>query len=477
MEEYLLENLYSPGNNRCVLKKIEEEKSKGQLHILYNHYQQTFGFNQNFVLPYYDEENDKETLIIVLNNPEDVENITNKHIKKTPYLKPLLYDSIISTTSCEHWRDQRQDFQQAFSVNENLIKLIPISEQRSKFCVSLLENKLRFPEDTVMNFDLYEFLLNETLAQLQLALFGFSNNFEKETNSKIREVFRGKNLKYARNYGFSVLNEIHKAKGPLSKAMTNRESEFKSKKEEFGNALTFTFAGHDTTANTLTWLIFELCRQPEYYNRFQNEVDVFWKNKQRKSNLDIEYSDFKNLPFMTRCIMETLRLWTPIPNGTSRELIEEDFVTGKNGNKILVKKGTYVQIPNWTRHRNPLLWGNDCDIFNPDRDFKEDEIWNDSVIASYNPCSNRFSPFTYGPRDCIGKNFSQIEMRIILLYLFKNFTFSVSTDQLYKFSDIDKSINKATLGPRSIKNSKLTDTDMGLFVNYKNRQGHNLSKL
>ena len=143
MEEYLLENLYSPGNNKSVLETIEKEKAKGKLHILYNHYQQTFGFNQNFVLPYYCEENKKETIIIILNNPDDVENITNKHIKKTPYLKSQLYDSIISTTSCEHWRDQRQDFQPAFSVKEKLVKLIPISEQRTKFSVSTLEKKMR----------------------------------------------------------------------------------------------------------------------------------------------------------------------------------------------------------------------------------------------------------------------------------------------------------------------------------------------
>ena len=82
---------------------------------------------------------------------------------------------------------------------------------------------------------------------------------------------------------------------------------------------------------------------------------------------------------MTRCIMETLRLWTSIPNGTTRELQHDDLITGKNGVDILVRKGVYIQIPNWTRHRNPLLWGDDCNVFNPDRDFKEDEIWNNQA--------------------------------------------------------------------------------------------------
>ena len=128
--------------------------------------------------------------------------------------------------------------------------------------------------------------------------------------------------------------------------------------------------------------------------------------------------------------METLRLWSPIPNGTFRELVEDDYITGLNNNKIYLKKGTYVQIPNWQRHRDKRLWGDDAEEFNPDRNFKDDEIWDDLVIAGYNPNSERFSPFTYGPRDCIGKNFSQIEMRLILLHLFNNFEFELTKDQL-----------------------------------------------
>ena len=269
-------------------------------------------------------------------------------------------------------------------------------------------------------------MLNETLAQLQLVLLGVSDNFQEQTNSKIRKSFRGEDNNYAREYAFSLLNEVKSSKCPLGKIMAERKSTLKTKSEEFGNALIFTFAGHDTTATTLTWLIFELCRNNVFYNRFQEEVDNFWLRKLREAEdknnyeTDIVYDDFKTLPFITCCIMETLRLWTPIPNGTTRELQRDDYITGKNNEKVMLKKGTYIQIPNWTRHRNPLLWGNDYNKFNPFRGFKDEEIWDYTVFANYNPATKRFSPFTYGPRDCIGKNFSQIEMRIILLNLFKS---------------------------------------------------------
>jgi hypothetical protein len=73
--------------------------------------------------------------------------------------------------------------------------------------------------------------------------------------------------------------------------------------------------------------------------------------------------------------LQTLRLWPAVANGTFRELQFDDYVVGAGGEEVKLKKGTYVQVTTWPRHRNPKLWGEDCDRFNPDRDFGEDEVW------------------------------------------------------------------------------------------------------
>ena len=146
-----------------------------------------------------------------------------------------------------------------------------------------------------------------------------------------------------------MLEELELSDGPLSQAMKDRNSESDSKSEIFGNALIFPFAGHDTTANTLTWLIYELGKNNDTMTKLQKEVDNFWLDIKDQDNITFE--DFKKLPYMTRCIMEILRLWTAIPNGTSRELVEDDYIVGKGGESVKIPKGTYVQIPNWTRHR------------------------------------------------------------------------------------------------------------------------------
>ena len=59
--------------------------------------------------------------------------------------------------------------------------------------------------------------------------------------------------------------------GPLSAVITNMDSDLRTAN---GNFLIFAFAGHDTTAHTMTWLTLELARKPELQRRVQAEVCV-----------------------------------------------------------------------------------------------------------------------------------------------------------------------------------------------------------
>ena len=254
--------------------------------------------------------------------------------------------------------------------------------------------------------------------------------------------------------------------GPLSNSIKKRKAETET--EKYGNALIFSFAGHDTTGHTLTWLIYELSKNHTFQKRLQKEVDSFWNDNKHN---EISLSSFKKLPFMTKCIMETLRLWTAVPNGTFRQLISDDYVKGLNNKNVKVNKGTFVQVINWNRHRDPNLWGKDADLFNPDREFKDGEIWDKNGYMYYNPASDRFSPFSYPNRDCIGKNFAQMEMRLILLHLLKDYNFMLTEKQLlYSHNDNYNGINRATLAPKDVydpvnnKNKGLRPYNIGLYV-------------
>jgi cytochrome P450 len=63
------------------------------------------------------------------------------------------------------------------------------------------------------------------------------------------------------------------ATGPLSQAILAADDDPSTR---FGNALIFSFAGHDTTGHTMTWLTFELCKAPHYQRRVQAEVDALF---------------------------------------------------------------------------------------------------------------------------------------------------------------------------------------------------------
>ena len=130
------------------------------------------------------------------------------------------------------------------------------------------------------------------------------------------------------------------------------------------------------------------------------------------------------------------------------------------------KTGTFVQIVNWMRHRDPKLWGTDANEFNPDRIWQDEELWGSShfPLGGFNPASERYSPFTFGPRDCMGKNFAQMEMRVILCSLFKRFSFDLAPPTSTFDRKTFLGVNRATLGPRDIGVDPSKPARLGLYL-------------
>jgi hypothetical protein len=157
------------------------------------------------------------------------------------------------------------------------------------------------------------------------------------------------------------------------------------------------------------------------------------------------------------------------PPGTFRQIQYDDFITGPDGEEVEIKKGTFININNWSRHRNPDLWGADANIFNPDRVFEDTEIWHNKHYAAYNPATSRFSPFTFPPRDCIGKNFAHMESRVILANLLRNFTFELTPENKKFVSDNDPEncllgVNYGTMGPRDLRQPELVEVESGWTI-------------
>lgn len=383
------------------------------------------------------------------------------------------YHSVISTNDVAYWKKSRRHLNEAFLPLSSLSKIFHITATRAEEGCERLARLA-----SVGHVDMSEYFLHETQAQLQLALLGMPREFMDRTNKPLRSAFafRNPNRSFLKDFLVELVQKMHApgytspsdvaairscpfsggrdeahivpecpVRGPLSRQIASLDSNYETK---IGNAHIFAFAGHDTTGHTLAFLTMELAQNPGFQRRLQAEVDKFWMDKPKGYRL--QYTDLNKFPFMTRCITETLRLWPAVPNGTFRVLESDDYCMGNGGKRVLLPKGTVVQVSTWLRHRNPRLWGDTANRFDPNRAFMPKEIWHDKGFSAQNPATPRFSPFTHAPRDCIGKNFAQMEMRSILACVLRDFRFDLVPALRGPPAGVNRS---GTMGPKNIWNT------------------------
>mmetsp|Transcript_117991 Transcript_117991/g.252000 ORF Transcript_117991/g.252000 Transcript_117991/m.252000 type:complete len:601 (+) Transcript_117991:59-1861(+) len=406
---------------------------------------------------------------VILGDPADAERISRTHVRKEGNFESILLGSVIATTDNEAWQQQRRHLAEVFLPLSSLACIMPVSLSRAKLCADRLQQKATRPEGGLQPVDMSDFLLHEAQAQLQLALLGAPESFMEATNAEIRAAFAGNPSKArvgALGDAMKSLMEIARTdktfalpsdgcpvRGPLSRAVQNAGL---SPAADYGNMLLILFAGHDTTGHTMTWLLFEMARHPDIQLEVQQEADAFFASLDGK---EPAYQDLGSghLDLLDRCITETLRMWPAVASGTYRQLQFDDWVKGPGGEDVKLPRGTAIHIVNWSRHRNPDVWGPDVNDFNPRRNFNFQELARVGCpMAAVTPQSERFSPFAHAPRSCLGRNFAQMEMRLIILSLLRRFTFSLAPphDKLMtaKLGAVPRDgewhgVNRATMGP------------------------------
>jgi cytochrome P450 len=167
------------------------------------------------------------------------------------------------------------------------------------------------------------------------------------------------------------------------------------------NILTFIAAGHETTANSLSWSMFLLSQSPQWQQRVEAEADREWD----KGTFDVA----GRLVETRAVIEEAVRLYPPIA-AISRVALDEDELGGER-----VQPGTLIVISPYVLHRHRLLWDQAC-AFDPGR-----------FLGSRRSTIDRFAylPFGVGPRKCIGSTFALQEATLVLATIVKNFRFEL----------------------------------------------------
>uniref|UniRef100_A0AAQ5YBF7 Cytochrome P450, family 3, subfamily A, polypeptide 65 n=1 Tax=Amphiprion ocellaris TaxID=80972 RepID=A0AAQ5YBF7_AMPOC len=174
--------------------------------------------------------------------------------------------------------------------------------------------------------------------------------------------------------------------------------------EIISQATMFMFAGYETSASTLTFLAYNLARNPEVMKHLQKEIDSTFPNKGL-----VQYEALMQMEYLDSVVNESLRVYPPVAR-TERVTKETVKING-----ITIPKDMAVLIPIYALHRDPELWP-EPEEFNPDRFSKKNK-------QNINPYA--YLPFGTGPRNCLGMRFALVMVKLALVEVLQNYSFSV----------------------------------------------------
>lgn len=168
-------------------------------------------------------------------------------------------------------------------------------------------------------------------------------------------------------------------------------------------ATTFMLAGHETTANALSWMWYLLAQNDEARERMLAEVDGVLGARRPMAD------DLPRLAWTAACVQEAMRMYPPawaIP----RVAIEEDEIDGHR-----IPRGSSILIPIHAIHHDARWWP-EPEVFNPSRFLPEQGAGRHR---------SQYLPFGGGRRICIGSSFALMEATLVTAIMSQRFTYEL----------------------------------------------------
>lgn len=170
-------------------------------------------------------------------------------------------------------------------------------------------------------------------------------------------------------------------------------------------ALTFMLAGHETTANAMSWFWYLMAQHTGARDRMLAEIDDVLGARRPTAE------DLGGLAWTTACLQEAQRHFSSVWI-IARLAIDDDLIGGHH-----IRRGTTVLIPIHHIHHDPRWWP-DPETFDPGRFCPPDR---DRPRSAY-------LPFGGGRRICIGRSFALMEMVLVAAIMSQRFTFDLAPD-------------------------------------------------
>ncbi|WP_343613720.1 cytochrome P450 [Flavobacterium sp.] len=359
----------------------------------------------------------------------------NKSKFQSVYLSKYLGKGLL-TSDGDFWLKQRRLIQPAFhkqkmnqlvdNMNKTITAEIDNLEEDKFFDVFPAMSQLAF---NVVAKSLFEFSISEEklhrikfiIEEVQKFLvkeirlphkaFWFSLsgqvrkhlNLAAENNKIIREIIESRN---ASNEEFNDLLNM------LMETRYEDTGEGMSMQQLIDEIKVLFIAGHETTANALTFTLHFLGRYPEIQQKIFDEI------REIESHTDNVIEQLQKMTYTNAVLNESMRLYPPAWI-TDRENVEDDSLAG-----FKIKKNTLIGISFYELHRNPKYWDNP-DQFIPERFLGEQK----KKSMQY------FYPFGAGPRMCIGTGFAIYEMCLAISQIVKKYEIKTKNETV-KFNPL-----------------------------------------
>lgn len=162
---------------------------------------------------------------------------------------------------------------------------------------------------------------------------------------------------------------------------------------------TLMLAGHETTANALSWTWMLLSQNPEARSKLQSELNQVLQGKLPT------LEDLGQLVYTQQVIKESMRLYPPVA------LLGREAAVNTQIGDYEIPQGTSIMMSQWVMHRHPKYFENP-EAFQPER-------WTEELEKQLP--KGVYIPFGDGPRICIGKGFAQMEAALLLATIAQKF--------------------------------------------------------
>ncbi|GHO47045.1 cytochrome P450 [Ktedonospora formicarum] len=377
--------------------------------------------------------------IVMLNHPDYIKRVLIDNISnydKDVFIYKMLHTVMgegLITSSGEKWRKRRRLMQPAFH-RQRIEKLVDLINDITRGTIETWEEK------TVRNETIYvkEEMLKITLKMVSMALmnidasdaaqdfgraFQTSNevlaafarmpfpplSFPTPSHRRLRQAIQQMDV-----ISYTVMRERRERQedtGDLLSMMLasvdEETGEGLSDQELRDEIQTIFIAGHETSANALSWVWYLLSQHPDVEAKLHEEVDRVLGG--RVPTME----DLSKLVYTRMVIDETMRLY-PTVWQLMRRTINDDVIDG-----YYIPAGSIVFWSNYELHRHPAIW-EDAERFDPER-FAPEQV-------AKRP-RHYFMPFSGGQRICIGNNFALMEMQVMLSLVAQNYRLVSLSDQ------------------------------------------------